>query len=101
MALSVRKIRHWKQRYVPGASFIWRRSILYNGQQFRPGDIAPDLGRTKERRLWESGTIELANFDQPKDVSTGGDPRLAPQPSSPDEILPVKRGRGRPRKFPV
>ncbi len=65
MAVTVRKVRHWKQRWNPDADFIFRRVIKWGGKIFRPGDAIPtDLKRNrgKLRRLWDSQFIELANW---------------------------------------
>lgn len=73
MRKKVRKLRHWKQRFDRNAEFIWRRRLTYAGRAYGPGDPIPaDLSekKTKLRRLWESGTIELAQFEDP-DVLTG------------------------------
>lgn len=65
-----RRLRHWKQQFDPNSQFIWRRSTLFNGVQFEAGDVLPDdvirkMGVNKLRRLWQSGRIELQEFDAP------------------------------------
>ena len=68
-----RKLRHWKQRYDPNAAFVFRRRVVWNGATHEPGDPIPEelaANRTKLRRFWESGWIELAEFEAP-DVATG------------------------------
>lgn len=64
----VRRIRHWKQRYDPNATFVWRKPVNWGGERMRVGDeLTPDMieamGRAKLRRMWESQTIELAEFE--------------------------------------
>jgi hypothetical protein len=69
----VRKLRHWKQRFNKNAMFIWRRPARFAGKAQRPGDPIPDelaSNKAKLRRFWESGVIELAQFETP-DVLTG------------------------------
>ncbi len=73
MRRKVRILRHWKQRFHKDAEFIWRRSVIYAGESCKPGDPIPDIladNKTKLRRFWESGTIELAQFEDPN-VLTG------------------------------
>lgn len=73
MRRKVRILRHWKQRFHKDAEFIWRRSVVYAGEKYGPGDSIPDAlagNKTKLRRFWESGTIELAQFEDPN-VLTG------------------------------
>lgn len=69
----VRKLRHWKQRFNENACFIWRRPTVFMGVPYNPGDKIPEeleQNKTKLRRFWESGRIELAEFDEPN-VATG------------------------------
>lgn len=73
MRRRVRTLRHWKQRFHRDAEFIWRRSLTYGGESCAPGDPIPDAlvaNKAKLRRFWESGTIELAQFEEPN-VLTG------------------------------
>ena len=73
MRKPIRKLRHWKQRYNPNASFIWRRKVTWNGKPCIPGGSIPDglaADKSKLRRLWESQWIELAEFEAPN-VQTG------------------------------
>ena len=73
MRKQVRKLRHWKQRFDKNADFVWRRQIKYAGELTQPGELIPDElqdAPTKLRRFWESGTIELAEFEDPN-VATG------------------------------
>lgn len=73
MRRKVRILRHWKQRFHKDAEFIWRRPVIYAGESCRSGEPIPDIlkgNKTKLRRFWESGTIELAQFEDP-DVLTG------------------------------
>lgn len=69
----VRKLRHWKQRYDENADFVCRRPLFWKGKRYERGDPIPkDLKemRGKLRRFWESGAIELAEFEAP-DVLLG------------------------------
>lgn len=89
MTTYVRRLRHWKQRFNPGAKFIWRSNVLWQGKRVKPGDPVPQelnerTNRGKLRRLWEAGVICLAEFDVP-DVVTG----RAPVPSADG---PIKEG---------
>ena len=73
MAAIVRRLRHWKQRFRPGARFIFRRGKLYGGTQYQPGDPVPEIlaqNKLKLQRFWLSQVIELAEFEEP-DVATG------------------------------
>ena len=54
---AVRKLRHWKQRFDENAKFIWRRSVLWEGESVKVGDPIPDSlanNRAKLRRFWQS-----------------------------------------------
>ena len=87
--VQVRRLRHWKQRFKPGAKFIWRTCTIYAGKKYLPGDTIPkDLdGRpTKLRRFWESRRIELAEFGVP-DVATG---QVAKSKKPVKPVKPVK-----------
>ena len=71
--MRVRRLRHWKQRFDPGVQFIWRRAVRWHGKLVKTGDKIPKAlaeHPTKLRRFWESGVIELANFEAPN-VLTG------------------------------
>lgn len=73
MRKQVRKLRHWKQRWDKNADFVWTRYTVYAGERCEPGNPIPDDLRakpTKLRRFWESGRIELAEFEAPN-VATG------------------------------
>ena len=62
----VGKFRHWKQRFNPDAGFIWRKAIIWDGEQTVPGSLCPESltsNRGKLRSLWDAGWIELAKFD--------------------------------------
>lgn len=74
MARRIRPLRHWKQRFNPNARFIFRKQTRWDGSTtFQPGDEVPPglLPPHKLRRFWEAGRVELAEFDEPRDVSTG------------------------------
>ena len=72
----VRKLRHWKQRYKPGAKFIFRRRTLYAGVIYEAGDMIPEAlakSKAKLRRFWEAKRIELAQFEDPaENVNVSG-----------------------------
>lgn len=73
MRNKVRRLRHWKQRFHPDAEFIFRRPVNFLGKRYEPNDPIPQAladHKTKLRRFWESGIIELALFEAPN-VATG------------------------------
>ena len=75
MPKSIRKIRHWKQRYHPDAAFICRRRIQWGGRAYESGEPIPGglaANKGKLRRFWEGGWIELAEFE----VSRAGTGRI-------------------------
>ena len=87
-----RKLRHWKQRFNKNAKFIWRKAILFDGEKTEMGAPIPeslDANKTKLRRFWEAGTIELAEFEAP-DVATG----QIPDPTDLPEGVTVTSGKG-------
>ena len=64
----IRKLRHWKQRYDPNARFICRRRMRWGGLIYESGDPIPEQlaeSKSKLRRFWEAGRIELAEFEVP------------------------------------
>jgi len=70
----VRILRHWKQRFDKNAKFIWRKPLTWEGKKAVVGNPIPKSlsnAPTKLRRFWESGTIELAQFEEPKNIATG------------------------------
>lgn len=86
----MRRLRHWKQRYDPNAAFVCRRPLIWDGQTYQPGDRIPEglaANQGKLRRLWETGWIELAEFDPP-DVATG----QPSEPASPEGVSITQRG---------
>ncbi len=90
MRRKVRILRHWKQRFRKDAEFIWRRPVIYAGEKCNPGDSIPDIlavNVAKLRRFWESGTIELAQFEDPN-VLTG---RVARSTPSEDMVRELAR----------
>ena len=91
MRKSLRKLRHWKQRYNPHAAFIWRRRVNWQGKPCTPGEVIPDelaANKAKLRRFWESQWIELAQFDAP-DVQTG---QMETNGALPDGVTVEKMG---------
>ena len=72
-ARAIRKLRHWKQRFNPDAAFVCRRRLAWGERIYEPGDPVPEgLARHKGklRRFWESGQIELAEFETTKRVKS-------------------------------
>ena len=72
----IRKLRHWKQRFNENAKFVWRRSVMWDGEAMQIGSEVPEslaTNRVKLKRFWESEIIELAEFEEP-DVLTGRPP---------------------------
>lgn len=70
----IRKCRHWKQRFDPNARFIFRRPAKFaNAGAFEVGDLVPPdlLSPIKLRNFWEAKWIELAEFDEPINITTG------------------------------
>lgn len=93
----VRTLRHWKQRFNKNAEFVWRKSVKYNGQQMVLGSAIPKQladSPTKLRRFWESGVIELAEFDEPN-VLTGESSKSEKSPKKP----PIKRKKSKQRSI--
>lgn len=61
------KMRHWKQRFTPGAKMIFRKRLVINAagvETVEPGDPVTDELRAllghRLPRWWEAGLIELA-----------------------------------------
>lgn len=85
----IRKLRHWKQQFDQDARFLWRRDVHWDEDtDFKRGDLVPDglINRTKLRRFWESGWIELLDFSEPTNVLTGStEPVIEPGPVSSNE----------------
>lgn len=64
---SIRKLRHWKQQYNKDAAFVWRKDVTWHGKKIKRGTkvsktILEEMGGAKLRRMWESHTIELFEF---------------------------------------
>jgi hypothetical protein len=81
--VQVRKLRHWKQQFNPNARFVLRRPLTIYGEDFPRGHVLSDelvtkIGPTKIRRWWESRTIELAEFSEPRYQP---EPHAAPEPA--------------------
>ena len=69
----IRKLRHWKQRFDPNASFVFRRRTVFGSKRYNSGDLIPEelaTNKGKLRLFWECRRIELAYFDAPN-VATG------------------------------
>lgn len=77
----VRTLRHWKQQFSQNAAFVWRKSITFGGKQTVPGERAEGIKPTKLRAFWEAGMIELAEFEEPRDVLEG---RNHPEDEAPE-----------------
>lgn len=74
--MAARRLRHWKQRYQPGARFVFSRQTRWGDRAYEPGDLIPDDlagNRNRLRRLWDARRIELEVFEAP-DVGTGQPP---------------------------
>lgn len=94
MAIKVRKLRHWKQRFVKGAAFVWNKPTVYAGTRYNPGEPLPeDLAAqpTKLRRFWESRMIALADFEEPKNMTSEGQLVEAAQEEMAQEEAPKKK----------
>lgn len=80
----VRSLRHWKQRFNKNAKFIFRRAVTYRGRWYRVGSPLPKelaASPTKLRRFWESGYIELAEFEAPNVATGQADKKPAKKPN--------------------
>lgn len=63
----VRTLRHYRQRFLPGAAFIFRRPRVWMGKQYQTGDPCPESlvsNRAKCETFWENEWIELAQFEE-------------------------------------
>jgi len=92
-AQRIRSLRHWKQRFDPNAAFVWRKNVIWAGEQMEAGMEIPEelaANRTKLKRFWESGYIELAEFEEP-DVLTGQVPEKTKEEET-DESETSKTG---------
>ncbi|MGB5810110.1 MAG: hypothetical protein WBG86_06240 [Polyangiales bacterium] len=94
MGKSVRRLRHWKQRFNADAKFVWRKALTWHGKRMVPGELVSDeiieqMGRTKLRRFWESHAIELHEFEAPDtsraatQASAPAKPEASPPPVEP------------------
>lgn len=95
MPRKIRTLRHWKQRFDPNASFIWRKQQVFAGVTFKAGDSIPDdlaKNKTKLRRFWESKVIELAEFDRGLAIASLG-LQLPDGVVVPDDVV-VEEGNG-------
>jgi len=103
---AIRKLRHWKQRFLPNAAFCWRKNAQWprydaNGQfvesvDFPAGSALPrwvleQMPGAKLERFWESGFIELLQFEEP-DVASGQLEERPPEPG-----VPIRGRRAAPR----
>lgn len=62
-------LRHWKQRFTPGAKFVWNKPVIWQSAVMSVGDPIPDdlaKNPAKLKRFWDSKTIALAEFEPPK-----------------------------------
>lgn len=65
------KARHWSQVYDSTSPMQWRRSVIWDGVQYQPGDRVPSsVPPSRLRRLWRAKFIELFNF-KARDISSG------------------------------
>ena len=61
-----RRARHWKQRFDPGARFIFRQRGNWYGTTYEIGDPIPEQLQNDYRRLrraWDQRRIELEVFE--------------------------------------
>ena len=99
MGSAIRKLRHWKQRFAADAVFVCRRRMEWGGETYEPGDRIPEelaVHKAKLRRFWESGWIELAEFDAPN-VATGQvEPAVGDEsessPAAPNDVRVERHG---------
>ena len=66
----MRKLRHWRQRFDPKATFVFRRRTKWSGEWMEPGDPVPmdGLSVAKLRSMWEAKRIELAEIEEPAEA---------------------------------
>ena len=78
----MRKLRHWRQRFDPKATFVFRRRTKWSGEWMEPGDPVPmdGLSVAKLRNMWDARRIELAEIEEP--APTGSNPE-EPPPEAP------------------
>jgi len=64
---TVRRVRHWRQRFNPEAEFVWARPVTFDGRHKKAGTKVDKrkLHPNKLRRLWFSRFIEEANWKAP------------------------------------
>jgi len=63
----VRTLRHYRQRFLPGAAFVFRRPRAWLGKRYEAGDACPESlvdNRAKCETFWENEWIELAQFEE-------------------------------------
>ncbi|MYC97279.1 MAG: hypothetical protein F4X14_20170 [Caldilineaceae bacterium SB0661_bin_32] len=63
----VRTLRHYRQRFLPGAAFVFRRPRVWMGKRYAAGDACPESlvdNRAKCETFWENEWIELAQFEE-------------------------------------
>ena len=90
MAQVIRKLRHWRQRFDPKATFVFRRRTKWSGEWMEPGDPVPDgVSTAKLRNMWDARRIELAEIEEP--APTGSNPE-EPPPEAPLPDFVEQRG---------
>lgn len=60
---AVRKVRHWRQKFdsTPGTRYVFTRAMLFDGKQYRTGDLVPEgVRRHLLRNMFDSRRIALA-----------------------------------------
>lgn len=60
--------RHWRQRFDPNADFVFRRSVLFNGERVQIGQPVDKTALGVRHRLrlwWEARIVELAPAARP------------------------------------
>ena len=78
----IKTLRHYRQRFLQGAEFVFRRPRVWMGKQYNMGDPVPETLATNERKLrifWDVGYIEIAQFE---DILAAAELRPADNPAS-------------------
>ena len=68
----VRTLRHYRQRFLPGAEFVFRRPRVWMNKQYAIGAPVPASlleNKGKLRIFWDAGFIEIAQFEEILDAA--------------------------------
>lgn len=58
---SVRKVRHWRQKFDPKAQYVLRRQATFDGVSYGVGaPVPPSVSRKKLMRMFDAHRVELA-----------------------------------------